>query len=51
MIVLLKKHISLKNASVGVLGLAFKAGTDDVRDSVAVKVVSKSIQKNIQHTN
>lgn len=37
---LLKKHLpDLRGKTVGVLGLAFKAGTDDVRDSPAIKVV------------
>ena len=35
----LKKHISLKGAVIGLLGLAFKPGTDDVRDSRAIKIV------------
>ena len=36
---LLQKYISLKGASVGLLGLAFKPGTDDVRDSRATGIV------------
>ncbi len=36
---LLKKHIPLKGATIGILGLAFKPGTDDVRDSRAIKIV------------
>ena len=35
----LKKHIPLKGAVIGLLGLAFKPGTDDVRDSRAIKIV------------
>ncbi len=36
---LLKKHVPLKDAVIGLLGLAFKPGTDDVRDSGAIKIV------------
>ena len=36
---LLKKHIALKNATVGILGLAFKPETDDIRDSRAIIIV------------
>jgi UDPglucose 6-dehydrogenase len=36
---LLKKHISLKGASIGLLGLAFKPETDDIRDSRATIIV------------
>jgi UDPglucose 6-dehydrogenase len=36
---LLKKHVSLENATIGILGLAFKPDTDDVRDSRAIKIV------------
>ena len=41
---LLQKHISLKGACVGLLGLAFKPGTDDVRDSRAIGVVQALLQ-------
>ena len=36
---LLKKYVSLRGASVGLLGLAFKPGTDDVRHAPAIGVV------------
>jgi UDPglucose 6-dehydrogenase len=39
MVELLKRHVSLKRATIGVLGLAFKPGTDDVRESRAIIVV------------
>ena len=42
---LLKKHISLEDATVGVLGLAFKPGTDDVRDSRAIKIVEPLLRE------
>jgi len=39
MVELLKTHVSLKGATIGILGLAFKPGTDDVRDCGAIKIV------------
>jgi UDPglucose 6-dehydrogenase len=36
---LAKKHVNLEGATIGLLGLAFKPGTDDVRDSRAIAVV------------
>ena len=42
---LLKRHISLKGATVGLLGLAFKPGTDDVRDSRAIKIVQALLEE------
>ncbi len=45
MLELLKKHITLEGATVGILGLAFKPGTDDVRDSRAIKIVQTLLQE------
>lgn len=42
---LLKKHIPLRGATVGVLGLAFKPGTDDVRDSRGIKTMEALLQE------
>ena len=39
MVELLKKHLTLRGVTIGLLGLAFKPGTDDVRDSRAIKIV------------
>jgi len=43
---LLKKHIpNLKDKTIGVLGLAFKPDTDDVRESRAIPIVKKLIEE------
>lgn len=36
---LLKKHVPIKDTIIGILGLAFKPGTDDVRGSRAIEIV------------
>jgi len=42
MLQLLEKHFSsLKDVSIGVLGLAFKPGTDDIRGSPAIPIVQE----------
>jgi UDPglucose 6-dehydrogenase len=41
---------SLQNAHVGVWGLAFKAGTDDTRDSIAVRIVDELISRGARVT-
>ncbi len=46
LIQLLKKHIpNLKGKKIGVLGLAFKPNTDDVRESRAIPIVKKLIEE------
>ena len=42
---LLKKHISLKGTSIGLLGLAFKPGTDDIRESRAINIVQSLLEE------
>lgn len=46
MIEVLKKHIlNLKGKQIGVLGLAFKKDTDDIRESRAIPVINKLIEE------
>jgi UDPglucose 6-dehydrogenase len=42
---LLKKYVSIKNATIGILGLAFKPGTDDVRGSRAIDIVETLLKE------
>jgi len=42
---LLKKHTSLKDKRIGVLGLSYKPQTDDVKDSLAIAVVDTLLKE------
>ena len=44
---LIKKNIgSINNKKIGILGLSFKENTDDIRESVSIKLIKKLLQKN-----
>lgn len=46
---LLKKHVpSLKGKTIGILGMAFKPGTDDVRSSKAIEIVQALLAEGTQ---
>ncbi len=46
MVELLKKHVpDLRNRAIGMLGLAFKANTDDIRESRAIRVVDALLKE------
>lgn len=42
---LLKKHLPLENAIIGILGLSYKPDTDDVRDSRAITIVETLLRE------
>lgn len=45
---ILEKHISIAGKTIGVLGLAFKPDTDDIRESRAIPVVQELLRKGAQ---
>jgi len=44
----IKKRVNLKNKTVGILGLTFKSETDDIRDSLSLKLLNYLKKKNIK---
>jgi UDPglucose 6-dehydrogenase len=45
MLGLLSKHVTLKGSSIGLLGLSFKPGTDDIRESRAIRIVEMLMEE------
>jgi len=45
----LKKHLDkLKSKTIGVLGLAFKENTDDIRESVSIKIIGELLNEGVE---
>ncbi len=45
LLTLLSSHVALDNARIAVLGLAFKPGTDDIRNSRAIPVIEGLLER------
>lgn len=48
MIELLRKHLPLAGATIGILGLSFKPGTCDIRESRAIRIVKLLIEEGVR---
>ena len=44
----IEKEYDLKKIKIGILGLAFKAETDDIRDSLSIKMIELLKKKKIK---
>jgi UDPglucose 6-dehydrogenase len=45
LIALLKKHLDIRDKTIGILGLSFKPDTDDIRESRAIPIVLTLLQE------
>ena len=45
MVELLERHMKIKGGKIGILGLAFKPGTDDVREAPSLRIAKELLRK------